>query len=72
MKVLIAQPRLQVYNTLIGNYDLCDKYKFSPVKFTKIDGITIYSKINKLTNTNLNLSFLKEFITKQCFNIYRL
>nr|YP_009502218.1 hypothetical protein [Porolithon onkodes]ASB29820.1 hypothetical protein [Porolithon onkodes] len=67
----MGQPRLQVYDRLIGSYDLLDKYKFSSTKFTKIESIIVYSTINKLTNKNLNLLFLKEFITKQCLNVYK-
>lgn len=70
MKIFIGQSRLQAYNILVGNYDLCDKYKFSPTKFIKARKIVVHSKINKLINKNLGLSFFKEFITKQRLNIY--
>ena len=71
MKIPIRQPRLKIYSVLIGDYDLCDKYKFSSEKFTEIKIIVVHSTVNGVANKDLSLLFFKEFITKQRSNIYR-
>ena len=68
MKVFTLKPRLCVYNTVIGEYDILDKYKFSVIKFSKIKKVSMHSSINKLTNKTLTLPLFKEFIAKQCIN----
>ena len=67
-KMYIMQPRLQIYNNLIGLYDLNDKYKYSKIKFAFISHIKVQYSSTKLTNKNLVYILFYEFVTTQRFN----
>ena len=64
------QPRLQIYNNLLGFYDLSDKYKYSKVKFLSISHIKIGHLSLKLTNKNSTSILFQEFTTNQRFNFF--
>ena len=66
----IKQPRLRIYNNLIGLYDSSDKYKYSKIKFSIINHIKLYNSVIKLTNKNLSPILFQEFATTQRFNLF--
>ena len=71
IKMYIRQPRLQVYNNLIGLYDINDKYKYSKIKFSFISYIKFQYSSIKLTNKNLASILFNEFVTTQRFNFLK-
>lgn len=68
----IFYPRLQTYHSLIGVYDLSDKYKFSVIKFEQLDNVKFCYQLRKVHINNLNLLLFKEFLSQKRFSINKM
>ena len=69
MTQLNIKPRLQIYHSLVGKYDLLDKYKFSKERFTSIKCVKLLYLSNKFNVHNLNIILFKEFLSQQHLKI---
>ena len=68
IKCFNVEPRLKIYQIIIGEYDLIDKYTFSEVTFRKIKNIKLIISISKLVNKSLYKLLIQEFLTQKFFN----
>ena len=70
IKMYTIQPRLKLYTSLVGSYDLIDKYEYSKTKFLNVSYVRLNNSIAKLTNKNLLSILFQEFSTNQRFNFF--
>ena len=71
MQQTYLKPRFQIYQNLLGSYDLIDKYRFSNKKFSVLKSIKVSHYIGESFNTDLNLLSCNQILTQQRPKIFK-